>query len=243
MPLKKKLIYLLLIVTLALGLAACGGSDDEDPTVAAPVAEEATATTAPAVPAADAPVPTSAPAGDEAPPASGDAVDAIRDAILAQQANLPMRMTMESEGEVTTMEMAGEDSFRMLSPGFGLIMVDGKAYMLEGESWTENPAMAAMAVTIRKNFDPAAVEESMGDIKQAEELADEEFEGTPARVYQFVTDVLGDGSVTSTSKLWVRKSDGLPIAMDATDDQGSPTRVRYEYDPNIVIEAPEVAAP
>ena len=223
----------LLPLLFALGMiAACGGNDETPTPVAAVEAPAATPTAAPA----------SAPAAP-APELAADAMEAIRAAMVAQTTAMPMRMSMENEGELTTVEVVDANTIQMSSPGFGFILVDGKSFVKEGDVWTENPQMASMAAMVAKNFDTSEVEKSLALVTGASQLPDEELNGESTRVYQFTSDVTGDGSMMTTSKIWVRDSDGLPVQVQSSDDEGTSVTMRYEYDPGIVVEAPPVAAP
>ena len=62
---------------------------------------------------------------------------------------------------------------------------------------------------VAKNFDTSEVEKSLALVTGASQLPDEELNGESTRVYQFTSDVTGDGSMITTSKIWVRDSDAV----------------------------------
>ncbi len=167
---------------------------------------------------------------------SGNAsIDAVASALRNQIANLPMRMTMTS-GETAggTVEIASPTRLRMDMGGMQLIIVDGRAFMLEDGVWTENPAMAGMVTAFAGNVSPEAIQEQVDMLVTANQLPDETINGQAVSVYQFTV-----SDDTDTSRVYVRKADNLPVRVtnDATGEDAY--SVDYDYDPSIVIEAPQ----
>jgi hypothetical protein len=238
------LLTILLVAMLAI--AGCGGGEDPTPTPA-PSSSEA----APVEPASGAtPVEattnsddtTESTTTDAAAPSTGNAaIDAVAAALRNQIESLPMRMTMTTgaEGEMMTAEVASPDRFHINASDTELLMVDGTFYIRNGDTWIANDAMASIASAIIGQFLPEAIEEQIAAIGSAEQLPDEEVNGEPASVYLFtVTSPIGDVG-NNTSKVYIRKSDGLPIRLTDADDTEESFSIDYEYDPSIVIEAPQ----
>lgn len=244
----KRSLLLTFLVVAMLAIAGCGGGDDPTPAPASASSESAPGE------AASGATPVEATTNSESTTASttgaesnavvsstgNAATDAVAAALRNQLASLPMRMTMSAAGESEAMvsEMASPTRFRINAAGMELMVVDGTVYMNMNGAWVANDAMGETVNAMMGQFTAEAIEEQVNTIATAELLPDETVNGEDASVYQFTVD-LGEGLPASTSKLYVRKSDGLPIRVTSGDGEDGAFQVDYEYDPTIVIEAPQ----
>lgn len=251
----RKTLLVTAIIVAALSVAACGRDKDATPTPAPAAVEQlpsqALATATPAGDVANSAstssgsttetttANTSSNASGVAVPSSGNpAIDAVASALRNQVAHLPMRMTMTA-GDTAggTVEVASPTRLRMDMGDMQLVIVDGRAFMLDNGVWVENPAMAGMATAFAGNISPEAIQEQVDTILTAQQLPDETINGHAVSVYQFtVSD--DDAGEDGASLVYVRKSDNLPVRVSNAGSGEDAYSVDYEYDPSIVIEAP-----
>jgi outer membrane lipoprotein-sorting protein len=184
--------------------------------------------------------------GDEVK-APADPMEAVRQAMKAQLANAPFRSTMETESEgVTSTVVVDFVSSEQMAMDMGELkfrIVDGKSWVSTEGTWEENPIAANAVNSSSSMFTAEGIEQLLGFVTEAKLVGEEEINGEPARVYEYTTesDMIGFDA-TALSKMWVRKSDGLPVRMEATstvDDVETTMVSNIEYDKSIKVEAPE----
>lgn len=238
----RRTILLSIVLVAMLAIAGCGGGDDPTPTPVAaepvntPAQQETTNT--------DTSSGTTAQGSDDPVPASSTgniAVDAVAAALRKQVASLPMRMTVSSgaEGEAMTAELVSPERFHVNAGGLEILMVDGTVYMRQGDAWIANDTMGAMANAIMGQYMPENIEGQIATIVSAEQLPDETVNGEAASVYSFTVNSPLDGEENVVSRVYVRKSDGLPIRVASAEGAEDTYQVDYAYDPSIVIEPPQ----
>jgi hypothetical protein len=235
----------LALAILILLLAACGRDKTEEPTAVPPAAEAAaTATTAPAE-ATAVPEATTAPEAAQAAAPSGEPHEVVMNAMRAQLAGGPYRATstIDSAGTITEMtaEVIPPDTMHVKIGGGNLELI-----MVDGTLWSKSPdapwvqmggadSMQGILDSIRGQIDDSMV-------SNVQLVGSEPVYGEATDVYSF-TSILGEGdtAVTSDTKLWISKTTGLPVRMEATSNAGgvaTHTIQTIEYDDTITIEAP-----
>jgi hypothetical protein len=169
----------------------------------------------------------------------------LQDALRAQMMSAPFRsnMTQVSSNETTnyTVEYQPPDRFHLIMPGVvdGIIIGQIMYINLEG-TWMEIP--------LSEDFSSAfgllgPDEESIYDTIQAVTFDGIELlANRPCLVFTYSSQAtMGGVLTTSTSRLWLGVSDGRVYQIISDGDaEGvqTTTTIIYEYDPDIVVEAP-----
>jgi hypothetical protein len=258
----QKVYKLIALSMCVLGLAACGGGTEPEPTVAPPVTVAANPTAAPAEPTAapveptavtepskDAAVePTAAQADVEtAAPSGGAAYDAVISAMRGQFSGGPYRAvaTTETAGSTTIMtsEVIPPDSMHIVITGDGesteVISVGGAMWTRTGDSeWTALPGGEMMKDMIESML--ANVDGSL--VSNVQLVGPEVLDGEATTVYTYSSSLgEGESAITSENKLWIADASGLPIKLESNGSaMGIANHIvqTIEYDDRITIEAP-----
>lgn len=135
------------------------------------------------------------------------------------------------------------DRYHMTSTGGGTdmetIIVPGGSYMKQGGEWMKLPMDMGQMI---RAFQPDAMEQSLANLANAEELPAETVDGRRARVFRYDTSarVMGIRS-SSTVKVWLDADTLLPIQQEVDGEaMGTKSRTtqRYSYPDALRIEAP-----
>lgn len=230
---KQASLFALLLLTAAL--AACGQS----PTSQATANNGTTTAAAPAIPLT-----------------GGDPRSVIANArqLLKGQKAYRVRSTsvtsMGGQPRTGLQEFVPPDRMHNVGDGREAIVIGKTMYVKRGGEWQSmGTQMSDMVEKMKEGVQDMSVEEraqaTKGFKADYKSLSDEIFDGTPTAVYemhsQMDTRVEGVGVITTVTKFWIGKADGLirKEEIDGTEagTKGKTTRI-YEYDPDIKIEAP-----
>ena len=195
----------------------------------------------------------SAPAG---PLTGGEpgAVIANAHQLLQSQKAYRVRSTsttsMGGEPQTSLQEVVAPDRMHNVGDGHEVIVIGRTMYVKKGDTWQNmGTQMSDMTDKIKKNVEEMSADEKAQALKglsaDYKALADEIVDGMPTSVYemhsQLDTHVEGVGPITTITKIWISKSDGL-IRKEVSDGNEAGIKVQttkiYEYDPSITIEAP-----
>lgn len=144
--------------------------------------------------------------------------------------------TIARSVSTTLLEYVAPERFRMVTDRAETIVTRGATYIrYKGGKWAIAPV--DVSELIAKFRDPKDLDE----VAQAREIrlvGPELLDSVPTLVYQYVN---GEASQPTTTKVWVKVSDGLPKKKEAGSEYGS-EKIRsvqiIEYDPNISIQSP-----
>jgi|GEM_PF-2124649 len=195
----------------------------------------------------------SAPAG----PLSGgepEAVIANAHQLLKSQKAYRVRSisttSMGGEPQTSLQEVVSPDRMHHVANGHEVIVIGRTMYIKKGDAWQNmGTQMSDMTDKMKKNVEEMSADEKAQALKglsaDYKALADEIVDGMPASVYemhsQLDTQVEGVGPITTITKIWISKSDGL-IRKEVSDGDEAGIKVQtttiYEYDPSITIGAP-----
>jgi hypothetical protein len=176
---------------------------------------------------------TFAPSGD--PKAD---IEKIADKFLSEDS---FRAEMVGEGDMpmrTELEFVSPDRYRIKNANSTEMIVIGKtAYMNAGGQWRKMPMALDSTVTdMRAAFNKEGMK-WFSDVRyEGEEMVD----GKSAHVYAFHNKGPGAGVGENDSKIWVAKSDGRPLKIEAIYKQGTlkSMTIEYDYETPVVIEPP-----
>ena len=230
---KQASLFTLLLLTAAL--AACGRS----PTSQATVNNGTTTAAAPAIPLT-----------------GGDPQLVIANArqLLKGQKAYRVRSTsvtsMGGQPMTGLQEFVAPDRMHNVGDGREIIVIGKTMYVKRGDEWRNmGTQMSDMAEKMKEGVQNMSAEEraqaTKGLTADYKSLGDEILDGTPTAVYemhsQMDTHVEGVGPITTVTKFWIGKADGLLRKEESDGDEAGMkvkmTRI-YEYDPDIRIEAP-----
>lgn len=164
-------------------------------------------------------------------------IERMADRFLSQKA---FRTKMTGTGE-SPLKMEAEysapDRFRVkTSNGAETVIIGKDVYLKVGDKWQKMPGDIGSSVPdLRKSFD----EQSRKWLSDVKYIGEETVNGKPSLVYQYHNK--GPGGVgENDSKVWIAKSDGLPVKIEATYTSGNlkSMLIEYEYDQSITIEPP-----
>jgi hypothetical protein len=185
------------------------------------------------------------PSSGGAAPSTGDtARDGILRSFRAQFDLKSYRMRMETTSsktgpQVTVAEFVAPDRFHWTGAQNEMIVIGSSAYMKVGGRWTRSPVDAGAIVSMVR--DPAFLDE-LSKSANVRMLGQDILDGTQAVVYEYSLANLGGTGMSSTSKSWVRASDGLPLKVESTGSlNGVKTRTLityYDFNTDIKIEPP-----
>ena len=240
----KDLGLLIVISAITIGLTACGfgtASSQSGNTVSGNVSGKQT----------------SAPAA--APVAGTDAQTAVINAIGLQQRQPAYQVhttstsSMGGQATTNTREYVAPDRMHMVSDGHETIVIGKAMYVKEGNTWKNmGTQMSDMTEKMKKGVEGLSPEERAAALKglsgSYKSLGDEVLDGTATATYEMDSkeEIDGGGSVGKTSittvtKYWIGKSDGLILKEEVNgDEMGIKIKSTsiYTYDPSVTIEAP-----
>lgn len=167
---------------------------------------------------------------------------AVADRFLARD---KFRAKMEGTGATpmnTELDFLAPDRFRLrntLPNGqvLEMILIGNRAYMNAGGRWNAVPAFdKSMVPNMRETF----TREGLKWFRDVKYEGEESAGGGPAYVYSYVGEQPGGGGEYS-SKMWVAKSDGLPVKVTADYKTGAlkTMKIVYDYEASITIDPPD----
>jgi hypothetical protein len=180
----------------------------------------------------------------------GNARDAVLAAMRAQLAQPAYRVRQSSAygGATGTrlIEFVAPDRLRLVdeagaSPA--VVVIGSRGWrQVDGRWQADDGSASAMAGALATMGNPAVVSGLAEKISEVRDLGGETLNGEAVRLFQYST-VTGpaEAPITSTTKLWVRSADGLPVKQEVYGNLagGAATTVQFfEYDPGLSIEAP-----
>lgn len=147
---------------------------------------------------------------------------------------------MNAEGEIpmrTEMEYTAPDRYRISTPnGMNVVVIGRTTYTKIGDRWQKmdlplENAIGEMRTTFNK--------EAMKWVTDVKYTGDDTVNGKPAYVYTY----RGNGSKDigeMDSRLWIARSNGLPVKVEATYKSGGlkSMTIEYDYDTPVSIEPP-----
>jgi outer membrane lipoprotein-sorting protein len=138
-------------------------------------------------------------------------------------------------------DFVAPDRFRISTNAMGgqyveMVIVGDQTYMNMGGKWQKMPKTDLSSIL---GFRQAFTEEGMKWIKDVSYKGEETLEGKLVHIYTY-RGKTPDGGSDFSSKLWIGKSDGLPIRITANYSKGDlkTMQIDYKYDARITIEAP-----
>jgi outer membrane lipoprotein-sorting protein len=150
------------------------------------------------------------------------------------------RATMDGEGQTpmhTELEFAAPDRYRMrMANSMEVVIIGRTTYMKVGDKWQKMQLPVENAIgEMRTTF----TKEGMKWISDVKHTGDDTVDGKPAYVYTYhgkAPNNVGEND----SKLWIAKSDGLPLKIEATYKSGNlrSMTIEYDYDTPVTIEPP-----
>lgn len=164
-------------------------------------------------------------------------INAMADRFLAQRS---FRAKMTGKGGKdfrTDLEFVAPDRFRMKTgPGLETVIIGKDVYLSMGDSWQKMPGSLGNSVPdLRAAFD----KEGRKWFSDVRFIGEDTVDGVPALVYQYKNRGAGNAG-ENDSKIWISKTDGLPLKLEATYKSGDlrSMLIEYEYDPTITIKPP-----
>lgn len=148
------------------------------------------------------------------------------------------KMTGKGDKDMKTdLEFVAPDRFRLIrGPGLETIIIGKDIYLQTGNTWQKMPGGLGSSVPdLRAAFDKEG-RKWFSDVKY---IGEDTANGKPSLVYQYKNkghENMGEND----SKVWIAKSDGLPVKIEARYKTGAlkSMLIEYEYDPTIKIEPP-----
>lgn len=150
------------------------------------------------------------------------------------------RAVMEGDGQTpikADLEFVAPDRYRFKSANSMEMIIIGKTtYMKLGDRWQKMPMALDSSITdMRATFNKEGLK-WFNDVKY---VGDDTIDGKPAYVYTYHGKGLNNTG-ENDSKLWIAKSDGLPLKIEATYKSGTlkSMTIEYDYDTPVTIEPP-----
>lgn len=189
------------------------------------------------------PTPTVQPTATQ-PPAtatSANPLDALKKAFGGWAGTKSFRAKMvQTKGTTTTLEgtleMVFPDRFHMVTKQTELIAIGKTYYVKVGTKWQK--------VTVAQGFDfsladAKKLQDELGVATEVKSIGADVLDGAPMVVYEYKTTIKGPPAITTTSKVWIAVSDGLPRKIESTSSSGAKTVMTfYDFNANITINAP-----
>ena len=176
--------------------------------------------------------------------ASGTPLEGITKAFQAQLALKSYRIKMETTTpqtgtQIRTAEYVAPDRFHWKGEKDEMIVVGSASYMRMGDKWIKSPIdAAAMVNSVR---DPKFLDQ-LSKGANVTLVGPDVVDGTPALVYQYTLNNAFGANMQSTSKTWVRASDGMPLKVESSGEfNGMKTTTLatyYDFNADIKIEPP-----
>ena len=164
-------------------------------------------------------------------------INRMADAFLEQKS---FRATMVGSGQTPMnmeLEFVAPDRFRIKNTSGPEMVIVGKNVYLENEGrWQKMPGdLGASVPDMRKAWD----KEGRKWFTDVRYVGEDTANGTPAHVYTYHNKGV-EGSGENDSKIWISKSDGLPVRIEAVYKSGplKSMTIDYDYDADISIEPP-----
>lgn len=240
---------LLMLVLAILTIATVGCSsilptrtDNTNPVAAtqaptSPPAQVPQSTKAPTPTATTAPTATSTPTAA----ALGDPKSAILNGLAAQLKTKSFHVTSISlvNGKTTTrtVDYVAPDRYHIKTDTMDVILIGDKVYTNTKGKWALNPAMSGLVKPLLDELRNIPV-----DITDVHLVGPDIVNGVTTVAIMFTSTVkVGTIVVKSTSKAWLRVSDGLPVKQEIDSDVGGvKTHISQtiDYDPTLKIDVP-----
>lgn len=150
------------------------------------------------------------------------------------------KATMEAKGQTpmrTELEFAAPDRYRMrMANSMDVIIIGRTTYMKIGDKWQKMELPVENAVGEMRT---AFTKEGMKWISDVKYAGDDTVDGKPAYVYTYHAKAPNNVG-ENDSKLWIAKSDGLPLKVEATYKSGNlrSMTIEYDYETPVSIEPP-----
>jgi hypothetical protein len=174
----------------------------------------------------------------------GSARDAVLKAVQAQRNAKAYRVhiTLNNGTIQNVLEYVAPDRFHLTSSsGSETIIIGDKTYQrLKGGKWMLFPVNIGSIVAEFR--DPKYLDQLTQQLTDVQQVGTDTLNGAAMTVYTYKTDQkAGDIAVTSTVKLWIGVSDGLPHKQETQNHIGEVASNgvnTIEYDPSIKIDPP-----
>ena len=195
----------------------------------------------------------SAPAG---PLTGGEPGAVVANAHLLLQSQKAYRVrststtSMGGAPQTSIREVVAPDRIHNVGDGNEVIIIGRTMYVKNGSEWKNmGTQMSDMTDKMKKGVQDMSAEERAQALKglsaDYKALPDEALDGVATAVYemrsQLDTHVEGVGPITTVTRIWISKADGL-ILKEISDGDEAGMKVHtteiYEYDSSITIEAP-----
>jgi hypothetical protein len=138
------------------------------------------------------------------------------------------------------LEYVAPDRYHLTTSSIELISIGSKSYINQNGKWVEMPLNVTSLIGSLMNS--ALPQEVENNITNAKLIGPDILNGKPMLVYQFNYTFTQDNiNITTTTKLWVGVSDGLPyqeVIQGNLNGIESTTTNLVEYDPSIQIQDP-----
>jgi len=173
-----------------------------------------------------------APSGDP----SAD-INRMADAFLSQQSFSAKMIGSGSTPLNMELEYVAPDRFRIKNAqGPQTVIIGRDVYIQLGDRWIRSPEkLNSPLVDIRKTWDKEG-RKWLSDVKY---VGEDTIDGEPVYAYTYHNKGL-EGVGENDSKIWISRSDALPVRIEANYKGGTlkSMRIDYDYDANISIEPP-----
>ena len=243
---KFRVLLLACLAIAAVGCSAVATKTDTSNPVPAPTEVPTSAPTqAPQPTKIPAPTATTAPTATSAPAANtlGDPKSAILKGLAAQLKTKSFRISSTSvtNGKTSThsVEYVGPDRYHIKTDTFEVILIGDKLYTNTKGKWALNATMSALVKPMLDEFRNLPT-----DITDVHPVGPEVVNGVATVAIQYTATVTVAGTVVkSTTKSWLRVSDGLPVKQEIDSELGaggvkSHISQTIDYDSTIKIDAP-----
>ena len=167
-------------------------------------------------------------AGEYAPSSDAKAdIEKLADRFMTVKS---FRATMKGEGSTpmqTDLEFVSPDRYRIKTGNMMDMIIIGKTtYMKIGDKWQKMPSELDTAISdMQTTFN----KEGMKWVNDVKYTGDDTVDGKSAYVYTYHAkgpEQIGENE----SKLWIAKSDGLPLKVEAVYKSGTMKSMTIEYD-------------
>lgn len=237
-----KKLMLLISVALVFLVTACSGSATVAPTVVSPDVQPTAPATLVAHPTVT-PLPTATPVPPTPVPTSVNPMDALTKMFSGWASVHSFRMKMTTTTatgtpapQESTMDVVMPDRMHLITKGVDVIKIGAVIYMKVGTMWQK----VALPQGLDFSFaDVKKLQSEFGASTDVKFIGAEVLDGTPTLTYQYTVSIKTPVATTTTSKVWVAVSDGLPRRTESVSKSGAKTVVTfYDYNAAITIDAP-----